>query len=322
MRKRVLTTFMLVPGPWRDAPAVVAALQRHGIRSLVRSDDPPAAGEIRVEVVVDEDLGEGFSWGRRGPLPDDLVESIARCGRAALVEVAASLAAEPGVFGEVGRALWREGGLAVRMEGSGAASEWEPWLEQIDTGTPQAVFYAAVDLVQGANNTYFTCGMHQFDMADAQVEAVDPAVAVGWLDTFNVFQLAESPVLGSGHTFSPAAGDPVRTLERWPDHRHHPSDGRHNPFGLWRLLLPAEARVEAVAIPPVIIPALVAVLAAKEQEAGAPLTPAEVAAIVDESPCIAMRQADAITLERSRGYADLEPELAWEQWQIVRGGLS
>jgi len=27
---------------------------------------------------------------------------------------------------------------------------------------------------------------------------------------------------------------------------------------------------------------------------------------------------DAQKLERTRGYADLEPELAWEKWQLVR----
>lgn len=31
-----------------------------------------------------------------------------------------------------------------------------------------------------------------------------------------------------------------------------------------------------------------------------------------------MKPADALALERSRGYADIEPELAWQQWQIVR----
>lgn len=31
-----------------------------------------------------------------------------------------------------------------------------------------------------------------------------------------------------------------------------------------------------------------------------------------------MKQRDAQKLERSRGYADLNPELAWAQWQLVR----
>lgn len=39
----------------------------------------------------------------------------------------------------------------------------------------------------------------------------------------------------------------------------------------------------------------------------------------DQSACITMEQRRAQTHERSRGYADIDPELAWEQWQLVRG---
>jgi hypothetical protein len=38
----------------------------------------------------------------------------------------------------------------------------------------------------------------------------------------------------------------------------------------------------------------------------------------DESICIEMSPRNAQQMERKRGYADLEPALAWEQWQIAR----
>jgi hypothetical protein len=31
-----------------------------------------------------------------------------------------------------------------------------------------------------------------------------------------------------------------------------------------------------------------------------------------------MEPRDAQKLERERGYSDLDPELAWEQWSLVR----
>src|SRR5262249_50997565 len=68
----------------------------------------------------------------------------------------------------------------------------------------------------------------------------------------------------------------------------------------------------------VISPPLVAVLLSAERSAGHPLTRGEVEDIVGKSSAIAMEPRDAVALERSRGYADIEPELAWEQWQIVR----
>ena len=35
---------------------------------------------------------------------------------------------------------------------------------------------------------------------------------------------------------------------------------------------------------------------------------------------IQMEHEDARAMERGRGHADLDPELAWEQWQVARGG--
>ncbi len=312
---------MLVPGPWCDSASVIEALERHEVVSSIRGDGQLATGEIAVEVITDDSLAEAFSWGRRGPLPDDLVQAIGHCGSAALVEVAHRLDREPGVVARVGRALWAEGGLAVRMEGSGAASEWQPWLERVESREPAAIYDSAVLIVRDDDGIYFTCGMHQFDLPDAQIAPDEPGVAIGWLDAFNTYQLAENPPLGSGHTFRPNADVPARTLERWPDHRHHPSDGRHNPFGVWRLLLESAARVQPKELVPVIMPSLAVVLANMESKQGRPLKPAEVSELVANSPCIAMKRADALTLEQSRGYADLEPDLAWEQWQLVRETL-
>jgi hypothetical protein len=63
---------------------------------------------------------------------------------------------------------------------------------------------------------------------------------------------------------------------------------------------------------------LVAVLLSRERSKGSPLTRREVEEIVTKSPAIVMEARDVLALERARGYADIEPELAWEQWQIVR----
>lgn len=318
MRQRTPSLFTLVPGPWSDSASVVEALERHEIVSSVRGNGELSPGQVAVEVITDDGLAEAFSWGRRGPLPEDLVHVIGRCGRAALVEVAHRLDLEPAEVARIGRALWAEGGVAVRMEGSGAASEWQPWLERLESGTTASIYDSAVLIVRDDDSTYFTCGMHQFDLPDAQIAHDEPGVAIDWLDTFNIYQLAENPALGSGHTFRPNADVPARTLERWPDHRHHPRDGRHNPFGVWRLLPESAARVQPTKLVPVIMPSLVAMLAAMERQQRRPLRASEVSELVAKSPCIAMERAQALALEQSRGYADLEPDLAWEQWQLIR----
>ena len=180
---------------------------------------------------------------------------------------------------------------------------------------------SAVVSVEGEDGALFTCGMHLFGLPDAEISMPDAGEALAWLDAFCIYQLAESPALASGHTFRPSADAARRVLERWPDHRHDPEDGRHNPFGLWQLRTPDSARLKATKLALTFIPSLSVVLTAAEQAKGSPLGQAEVEQIVAEGSVVAMEHRDTQALERSRGYADIEPELAWEQWQIVRGAL-
>ena len=66
------------------------------------------------------------------------------------------------------------------------------------------------------------------------------------------------------------------------------------------------------------IPALVAILLNKEQEKGAPLTEAEVLAIRDNAVCLTIRYSAAAAIVERRGYDDIVPEHAWEEWSAVR----
>ncbi|WLQ16422.1 hypothetical protein O5O45_10875 [Hahella aquimaris] len=69
---------------------------------------------------------------------------------------------------------------------------------------------------------------------------------------------------------------------------------------------------------PIPIPALVAVLLNKEREKGEPLTEDEVIEIRDSATCQMGTIHQVRALEESRGYSDIDPEKAWEQWQVIR----
>ena len=71
----------------------------------------------------------------------------------------------------------------------------------------------------------------------------------------------------------------------------------------------------------VFIPPLVDVIRWAEDAKGEPLTESEVVAIRDEAICITMRQSHAQALESKRGYPDLDPENAWQEWQAIRSEL-
>jgi len=318
MDNLVASFFMLVPGPWHDTQELSRALAERGIANAPSGTNAALPGTVGVEVVSDDQLAHGFTWGRQGPLAKELLGRVATCPAAAVVEFRGSLNEHAPEVARLGRALRDAGGVAIRMEASGAASSWELWLERLESGDLFRLYESAVVLVKGDDDVMFTCGMHQFGLPDAEVGMGDAREAIAWLDAFCLYQLAEQPALMSGHTFRPDADAQRRSFERWPDHRHRPDDGRHNPFGIWRFREPGVRGIESARLALTMIPSLTAVLMAAERSAGRPLKRGEVEEIVANCATVAMEPRDARALERSRGYADIEPELAWEQWQIVR----
>ncbi len=295
MSDRTPSFFMLVPGPFTEAATITAAAQATGLSSRVRGDQPLQPGDIVVDAI---DAGE--------------------LGPCALIELGMRLDDDPPRVARLGRALREAGGTQVRMEASGNFIDWETWLGWLESGEPRGLYFAGVILVAAEDGGLFSCGMHHFGLPDAEIKGLAVEDAANWLNLLNVWQLADKPVLGSGHTFQLSEETQTYAMERWPDHRHHPSDGRHNPFGLWRLMPKEACRVQVQEPTPIPIPALAALLAAVERRNGKPLTAEQVGEVAANCTCMAMARKDANHLERSRGYMDIEPELAWEQWQIVR----
>ncbi|MBL8625738.1 MAG: hypothetical protein JNK64_30780 [Myxococcales bacterium] len=210
------------------------------------------------------------------------------------------------------------GAIAVRIEQSMLGWEVERWLALVSSSSPWDWHRAAVVVLTG-DGALQSCGMHAFSLPDVRVELDDaPAALQRFAEALNAYQLAEDPVLRTGQTFRPDEETPRRVVERWPDAEYPPGHPCHNPYGVWRLG-PAGGVGRGVSeLVPVFVPALAAVLTALEAQHGQPLTEAQVLEARDRGACIMMSPRDAQRLERSRGYVDLEPELAWEQWQLVR----
>ncbi|MEO6218712.1 MAG: hypothetical protein ABIO86_21995 [Sphingomonas sp.] len=66
------------------------------------------------------------------------------------------------------------------------------------------------------------------------------------------------------------------------------------------------------------VPALVVILLDRECKKGAPLTEEEVVAIRDGGHCIAMPRDVLAEVAEKRGYDDIDPENAWEDWNAIR----
>ena len=72
---------------------------------------------------------------------------------------------------------------------------------------------------------------------------------------------------------------------------------------------------------PVFMPSLVVLLAHEERAKAAPLTREEVLAIRDRGVCVMLPQSMAMNVASQRRYDDINPESAWEDWQVVRDTL-
>ena len=303
---------LFIPGESSTAAAWKKALAEEGVtwaRGQARLKKSKLS--VGVEFVSnDGHFGEAFSFGTVKPA---LVKAIDHAPSALVLSVPVELNEAPKDLLALVRALQASGALAVRIEESKLGYAIDRWCTLLETGD---VFHCAVVVLDSAD-TSRTCGMHVFGLPDAQVGDAPPAERNRLLTSLSLYQLFEAPELASGHTFHPDAKTPRRMLQRWPDDGYPASHVCHNPFGVWRLSAPVE-KGNAQARAFVFMPPLVTLLRAAEKEAGKALTRKQVRALVEGAGCIAMSHADARAMEKSRGFLDLDPELTWEQWQLVR----
>ncbi|HUS33452.1 MAG TPA: hypothetical protein VMZ53_33350 [Kofleriaceae bacterium] len=273
---------------------------------------------VEIEWVAnDGHFGDAFSFGTVAP---KVVKQIDNAPGALVLHFTSDLRESRSEIVAAVAALRDDGALAVRLEQSKMGWDVQRWLELFSSEEATSWHRGAVVFV-GGNEVMQSCGMHAFSLPDVRLShepRVKPSTLQELGTLLNLYQLVEDPVIRSGQTFSPDHETPRRVLERWPDVEYPADHPCHNPYGVWRV---GEAGGTARAmgeLAPTFVPTLRALLAALESKAGRHLTRAQVEAARDGGTCIAMKPKDAQMLERQRGYADLDPELVWEQWKLVR----
>lgn len=271
---------------------------------------------IDVEWVAnDGSFGKAFSF---GTVSNEAVAVIDKAPGALVLKWSVDLCAGRQQIVSAVELLRDAGALAVRMEESKLGWDVSKWLELFSSNDPWLWHRGAVAFLSGASLQ--SCGMHAFSLPDVQlsVDGGDAASAQDLASIFNVYQIAETPLLVSGQTFSPDAETPRRVVERWPDLNYPEDHPCHNPYGVWRFGAPG-GKARPVCDPaPVFIPELRVMLTAVQSKNDSPLTKGQVEAIRDEAACIMLALRDAQRLEQTRGRADLNPELVWEQWQALQ----
>ncbi|RYG61588.1 DUF4261 domain-containing protein, partial [bacterium] len=99
------------------------------------------------------------------------------------------------------------------------------------------LYHAFVVLIGSAESGYYSCGMHNFGLADCRIgNHLPPAEAADFLNNFNYYVLIETPELGSGHTISLSGDGAVYRMDWEEDTKFEAEHAYHNPFGVWSLV--------------------------------------------------------------------------------------
>jgi hypothetical protein len=272
----------------------------------------------------DGSFEEAFSIGN---VSKPTLKAIRKCPAALVLTLTTDLVAGRVAVANLVDDLRKAGALAVRIEESKAGLEVQPWVDALRSPHAANWHQIAVVYMTSTNGSVGSCGMHTFLRPDVFVAHAGPgargaAPAFDIATAFNMFQLVDDPILMPGHTFAPHADSPRYVLRRMPDMRYPSGHPCRNPFGLWQLDPAGDGySARAQDYPstiPVYIPTLVAVLSSLQAKlpSGMTLSREEVEKVRDTSPCLPTGVRAAQVLERQRGYADLDPENVWEQWQI------
>ncbi|UCH88583.1 MAG: DUF4261 domain-containing protein [Thermoplasmata archaeon] len=127
------------------------------------------------------------------------------------------------------------GGIAVKVETTGVAHEFDKWNELLsDTGTFS--LYAALVILIGGEEYYYSCGMHNFGLPDCCISAKEDIKDAAYtMNVFNNYQLEERPNLKDGHTFSVTEEAPHYKLRLKEDFIYGGDEYFGNSQGRWVL---------------------------------------------------------------------------------------
>ena len=127
------------------------------------------------------------------------------------------------------------GGIAVTVKSAGITHQADKWLANYNSIDIFDIYSLFVGLVEG-ENSYYSCGMHNFGKADVSVEiAEDLGLAIYVMNVFNYYRLTDSPILQEGHTFQPDIESPRYKMQWLEDDEHETEDPLFNPYGRWYL---------------------------------------------------------------------------------------
>jgi hypothetical protein len=227
-----------IPGLWSEKTAILSAIaeQTDGLKFAGKLLFDTRTNRSFVVDVYEHDPGlqKAFAVSGRGLIVETELEAIGKHtytlyvkGPGGTINAALSMM-------ELGVQLLKAGGLAVKVETAGLAHSAQRWQEFAARGLDGLC--EAYTVLMQEQNTYYSCGMHNFGLNDVLVtDTITLQEADHLLKNFLMYTVLEQPALQNGHTFRIDALSPYYRLTHQEDIIHPSDDPFHNPFGLWHL---------------------------------------------------------------------------------------
>jgi hypothetical protein len=229
-----------VPGTWESRKAFLEAIVTTTSGEFMFAGmilaHPKGKDHVELEFYERCDqMAEVFSHAGQGKLSDETLTKITHHKSVVYLHFPRDITSQRFRLVKFTEVISRCGGIAVKLENSGIAHEWERWFSLLRSDNPFDTYCASVVLT-GDHQHYYSCGMQGLGLPDAQISSdFDIQEAADLLNQFNYYQLVEKPNLESGHTFSLTADSPRFRIELLTDERHSGDDLFHNPHCVWDL---------------------------------------------------------------------------------------
>ena len=229
-----------IPGTWESRKdfleAIVTKTQGEFMFAGMILAHPKGKDHVQLDFCdPDSQMAEAFSYAGQGKLSDETLDKIAQHRSVIYLHFPLDIASQRLRLVKFTEVIQQCGGIAVKLETSGIAHEWERWFSLLRSDNPFDTYCACTVLI-GDEGHYYSCGMHNFGLPDAQIStSFDIEEAADLLNQFNYYRIVEKPELESGHTFSLTPDSPRYRIELLMDDRYPEDHLFHNTHGLWNL---------------------------------------------------------------------------------------
>jgi Domain of unknown function (DUF4261) len=228
-----------IPGQWKSRTELIQAVATKSegyllAGSVIHNGDKDIGFEVDV-YEQDPNLKEAFIYAGGDTFEESLLEEIDK--HTFTVYVFANKNSLEGVkeIIDVGTALLKAGGLAVKIETTGVAHTIDAWFQLFEDQDAYPIYSHFVTLV-GTDDSFYSCGMKAFGLPDVAVPSIIPAdEAAELLNDFNLYDLVDRPIFKDGETISMKEDSPRYEVHSNEDFRYEKDDMFFNPYGIYIL---------------------------------------------------------------------------------------